>query len=551
MNARNGIFLGGLLLLAQLGGCDDDAKPVADSGPDSDSDSDTDVDADTDVDTDTDTDADAGPDAGQDAGPDAATWLPGEILYESECGGAEDTPGCLFFVDGDALVDGGVSGDGLSWATALGTVQDGIDAAYAALDADMDAGVARCHVWVAEGTYYPTADASGDTAPTDPQTMTISLRGGVNLYGGFAGDETACDQRDVAAHGTNLSGDIGVVGDEEDNAYAIVTGADDAVLDGFTLRDGGITAWDPCLTGYGMINNGVSPVIANCAFRDIASGCDAGDDGAAMYNLNGAAPQAYACTFSDNSIAVENLGDTTRPLFYDCLFEQNTSWGCPGDVCAGCSAMLNHQATPFVVNSRFFENSGDSHGAVCFFEGSAVFIGCLFANNSAFSYGGGAIAVSDASVRILDSVFFDNTFHYGGPDEFGGAISLSGTAELIVVNSILAGDQQQIGLEDVDTDAGTSTCFAYGTDILPTGSFPCLGEGNLEVDPSFVSTDIGAVDLHLLPSSPCIDAGRSDLLPNDFLDLDGDDDRDEPWPFDLDGDPREVGCVDMGAYEAQ
>ena len=44
--------------------------------------------------------------------------------YDDECGGPDEVPACLFFVD----VDVAASGDGKSWGTAFKTVQEGIDA---------------------------------------------------------------------------------------------------------------------------------------------------------------------------------------------------------------------------------------------------------------------------------------------------------------------------------------------------------------------------------------------------------------------------------------
>ncbi|MHC4659374.1 MAG: choice-of-anchor Q domain-containing protein, partial [Planctomycetota bacterium] len=64
-------------------------------------------------------------------------------------------------------------------------------------------------------------------------------------------------------------------------------------------------------------------------------------------------------------------------------------------------------------------------------------------------------------------------------------------------------------------------------------------------------------DYHLLPGSPCIDAGDNNSVPADTTDLDGDGNTTEPIPWDLDGNPRVVdgdndgnSVVDMGAYEA-
>ncbi len=92
------------------------------------------------------------------------------------------------------------------------------------------------------------------------------------------------------------------------------------------------------------------------------------------------------------------------------------------------------------------------------------------------------------------------------------------------------------------------------------GGWP--GTGNIDADPLFVDPANG--NLHLLPGSPCIDAGNNWGVPPDTADVDGDGDTRELTPQDLDGNPRfnadpadfDPGCgvpvvVDMGAYEFQ
>ncbi len=83
-------------------------------------------------------------------------------------------------------------------------------------------------MWVAAGVYRPTD--RGD------RTATIRLHTGVGLYGGFTGMETERDQRDWKSNETILSGAIS--DDPKDHSYHVVIGADDAVIDGFTIRDG-------------------------------------------------------------------------------------------------------------------------------------------------------------------------------------------------------------------------------------------------------------------------------------------------------------------------
>ena len=73
------------------------------------------------------------------------------------------------------------------------------------------------------------------------------------------------------------------------------------------------------------------------------------------------------------------------------------------------------------------------------------------------------------------------------------------------------------------------TCIAGGWP--GTGN---IGEDPVAHDPLFVDPANG--DLHLSPSSPCVDTGTATGAPD----------------HDLDGNPRPAGAgVDMGAYEVQ
>jgi len=93
--------------------------------------------------------------------------------------------------------------------------------------------------------------------------------------------------------------------------------------------------------------------------------------------------------------------------------------------------------------------------------------------------------------------------------------------------------------------------------------------GNIDLDPLFArapsdggdgwgvggNDDFG--DLRLRTGSPCIDAGRNSVIPPDATDLDGDGNRSEPLPLDLNRymrffrtDPTKQDTpADLGAYE--
>ena len=118
-----------------------------------------------------------------------------------------------------------------SWANAC-TLQTALTSA-----------VSGDEIWVAAGTYKPTTG-------TD-RSATFQLKNGVAIYGGFAGTETARDQRNPVANLTILSGDIDnndsqtpiitdltTVTGNTTNSYHVVTGATGATLDGFTITAG-------------------------------------------------------------------------------------------------------------------------------------------------------------------------------------------------------------------------------------------------------------------------------------------------------------------------
>jgi len=347
--------------------------------------------------------------------------------------------GAVIYVDRNAAG----ADDGSSWEDAFTRIQD----ALAAASSDYE-------VWVAAGTYIP------GTGRTD----SFVLRRGVALYGGFRGTETSRDQRDWEANATVLSGDL--LGDDHDftnstdNAYHVVTGASDALLDGFKITAGFANGEGNYKYGAGMLNIGCDPVVRNCTFDGNMTGVER-SGGAGMYNAAGAHPLITNCLFLRNRITgawsygggMYNV--LSSPVITECQFIGNTMTAMR---CSG-GGIYNSSSSPEITGSHFeanllsgewarsaaIENSGDSYPRIvgCTFVNNAVtanyggtgaisfsgggFLGtgttyvanCLFAGNSSRHSGSGAIDLSMGSLTIENCTFWGNTTRYG----YAGAIS--------------------------------------------------------------------------------------------------------------------------------
>lgn len=328
---------------------------------------------------------------------------------------------------------------GSSWATAFTKIQDGIDAAA-------NAGIPE--VWVAEGNYREArTDANG----------ALRLRANVHLYGGFSGVETLREARNWTVHLTTIDGSAARNGNP---AYHVVTGANTASLDGFTVTggraDNGNQSRD---RGAGLYNPGVSPAVRQCTFiNNAAQYC-----GGAIYNGNGATPLISACRFINNTATAtyftQGLGgaiynDTASPAIVNCTFFNNKALAALTTSGYG-GAIYNRNASPSIVNCSFSNNSTT---------------GVLFSNGA-----GGGI------------------FNYGGA--------------AVLANCILWDDFPNEIRNQNSANPSVNYCDVQG------GYSP--GTGNLNTDPKFL--EASASNLELNSTSPCIDQGTAAGAPADDI----------------------------------
>ncbi len=405
----------------------------------------------------------------------------------------EDCGRCTVFVDG---AEGDDDDAGQSWSEPLATVQAGIDLASARRTSEShDA----CDVWVRAGTYVPGAERSDS----------FVLTPGVDLYGGFAGDESARSQRDWHEYETILSGDIEQNDDPDDddtlqdNAYRVVIGADDSRLDGFTVKAGAAQGDDEESRGGGLYNDSASPTIANTVFYR-----NSADRGGAVYNANESAPVITETRFSNNSARTQGGALHNRdsaPYIESATFAENTAVSVGG-------AVRNVRGELALVNAEFFRNQAGSEGGAVFNTGEEselVITNATFTDNVAEV--GGAISTSNSisGLRVRNTILWENV----GTVEDSEIHFLSG--EILIRHSIVQGGRPD-GVQEDDFVS------------------------SLDENPLFVEAEATEPNLQLLADSPAINAGNSGLAVLEGVD------------HDLAGNPRVVGDdIDIGAYEFQ
>lgn len=130
---------------------------------------------------------------------------------------------------------------GSSWANALLELADALKYAK---EQDNYTAANPLQIWIAGGTYKPMySPEDGNFGNADGRNNSFLMVNNVQLYGGFVGTEVTLADRDlsITANGTTLSGDIGTLNDNSDNAYHVVVSSGDvgsAKLDGVSLIGG-------------------------------------------------------------------------------------------------------------------------------------------------------------------------------------------------------------------------------------------------------------------------------------------------------------------------
>jgi parallel beta-helix repeat protein len=263
-----------------------------------------------------------------------------------------------------------------------------------------------------------------------------------------------------------------------------------------------------------MFNLNSSPTVTDCTFE----GNDADGEGGGMYN-DGSSPTVTNCTFSGNTAewggGMYNINSSLTVT--NCTFSGNTATNNRG------GGMLNDSSSPTVSKCSFLNNNAVNYpgsGMSNYNSSSPIVTNCLFYKNYAYTVGGQEMSnEGNSSPKVTNCTFLT----------ISDWAIYNANSSPTVTNCILWGAFLDTIWDDPLT---TSSSVVTYTNVPPGGFTP--DATNIYADPMFVDEANG--DLHLKPSSPCIDAG----------------DNSAPYlpATDIDGNDRIINdIVDMGAYE--
>lgn len=337
-------------------------------------------------------------------------------------------------------------------------------------------------IWVAGGTYKP----GGPTADT---LSTFYCENALELYGGFAGNESALEERDIVDNPTILSGDV--LGDDDptdltlnraDNVRHVVfvdslAASGMTIIDGFTIKNGNTSAFDlgeTAVSGGGVFS--FAPItLRNCLFTE-----NVGTSGGSVYLTNfsdGGADNSVVedCIFDNNLSSNQSAGLLAVALLdlrlENCIFRNNTTnrgslytLFCNGvnltncqfidnehiDNDVGfCSAYFSWSSINVALNFCIFQGNNAGFAAGIYHDGrnltadaeNMVLTSCVFDANTAAERGG-AIFSSDAGMTIDSCTFSGNTGSSAGGQVYHGG---GGTQDILIKNTLFEEGESAYG----------------------------------------------------------------------------------------------------------
>lgn len=246
--------------------------------------------------------------------------------------------------------------------------------------------------------------------------------------------------------------------------------------------------------------------------------------GGGIYNAFYSSSIISDCTIINNSAGYQGGGIAN--LYYshsdmtDCIISNNTAAHYGGGI-----HNYSH-CEPIIARCTISNNSADYGGGISNDNSEPDISNCIINDNT--SIRGGGIYNDSSNPSIINSTISGNSA------EDGGGMANIGNSYPTVTHCIFWGN---LAVSDEDEIFNGAFVISY-SDIAGCGgsgagwdiSLGTDGGGNIDADPCFID------DYHISSDSPCFDAGDPCYIP----DING---------TDIDGDPRVIVRIDMGADE--
>jgi hypothetical protein len=197
-----------------------------------------------------------------------------------------------------------------------------------------------------------------------------------------------------------------------------------------------------------------------------------------------------------------------------------------------------------------WEMTGGEGGAIYIQNASPQIVGNIFTENISTTYSGGypkggAVHILNSHSNLVNNTFVNNFSYNGGAILVLEVEEITLKNDLDFVNNIFWGNNTNDGTHGKQLYIGDATNLIefYNNDVeggysdifLPDDFFGIF-ENNIEENPLFI--DFDNLNLQLFETSPCVEAGKQDLLSYDMPE------------FDIFQNPRNYYCfTDIGAAE--
>lgn len=265
--------------------------------------------------------------------------------------------------------------------------------------------------------------------------------------------------------------------------------------------------------------------ILDCKIR----GCVAETAGGGVSMENGADAVIQHCEISGNRVNHGNGGGIHIEGASPDILSNSITWNFI--FYGNGSGIYCNNGSPVISSNMFFENIADASGGGIYLLGMEppevpLIIQNLFYNNASMNLKGGAIHTGNNQAGIFLNTISDN---------FGGGVYCAQPIQVDLAGNIIYDNSSW----EVNSENMANTSLSY---CNIKGGWPGSGTGNLNADPQFYGLPYYPwyminIDYSLMPGSPCIDTGPTDLG------------MDVP-STDLAGNPRKIGRrIDIGAYE--